>query len=131
MKTTGKIIAELRKEKGMSQEELADVLFVTRQAISKWESDAGSPGIDNLERIADYFNVTIDYLLGKKGRWRISLRNPGKGEAREQKGGEENGGYQEKARPSFGNPGSRRDHLARRGILRSLLLIWKDERQFA
>lgn len=66
MKTTGKIIAELRKEKGMSQEELADVLFVTRQAISKWESDAGSPGIDNLERIADYFNVTIDYLLGKK-----------------------------------------------------------------
>ncbi len=66
MKTTGKIIAELRKEKGMSQEELADVLFVTRQAISKWESDAGSPGIDNLERIADYFNVSIDYLLGKK-----------------------------------------------------------------
>lgn len=66
MKTTGKIIADLRKEKGMSQEELADVLFVTRQAISKWESDAGSPGIDNLQRIADYFGVSIDYLLGKE-----------------------------------------------------------------
>lgn len=67
MKTTGKIIADLRKEKGMSQEELADVMFVTRQAISKWESDAGSPGIDNLQRIADYFGVSIDYLLGKEG----------------------------------------------------------------
>ena len=66
MKTTGKIIADLRKEKGMSQEELADVLFVTRQAVSKWESDAGSPGIDNLQRIADFFGVSIDYLLGKQ-----------------------------------------------------------------
>lgn len=66
MKTTGKIIAELRKEKWLSQEELANSLFVTRQAISKWESDNGSPDINNLQRIAEFFNVSIDYLLGKE-----------------------------------------------------------------
>ncbi len=61
--STGEIIAKLRKEKGLSQEELAEALFVTRQAISKWESGAGAPDINNLKNIASYFNVSVDYLI--------------------------------------------------------------------
>lgn len=61
--TTGEIIAKLRKERGLSQEELAEALYVTRQAISKWESGAGSPDINNLKNIAAYFNVSVDYLI--------------------------------------------------------------------
>ncbi len=61
--TTGEIIAKLRKERGLSQEELAEALYVTRQAISKWESGAGAPDINNLKNIAAYFNVSVDYLI--------------------------------------------------------------------
>ena len=57
-------IATLRKEKGLSQEELADILNTSRQAISKWERGEAYPDIDNLKDIATYFNVSIDYLLG-------------------------------------------------------------------
>ncbi len=56
-------ILELRKQKGLTQEELADILFVSRTAISKWESGRGCPNIDSLKAIAEYFNVTIDELL--------------------------------------------------------------------
>ncbi len=65
-KTIGQIITQLRKQKGLSQEELANELYVTRQAISKWESDGGVPDIDNLKNIATYFNVSVDYLIGKE-----------------------------------------------------------------
>ncbi len=61
--TTGEIIAKLRKEKGISQEELADALYVTRQAVGKWEANLGSPDITNLKNIANYFGVSVDYLL--------------------------------------------------------------------
>ena len=56
-------IQELRKNKGLTQEELAEVLFVSRTAISKWESGRGYPNIDSLKEIAKFFEVTVDELL--------------------------------------------------------------------
>ena len=56
-------LKELRKNKGLTQEELSEALFVSRTAISKWESGRGYPGIDSLKEIAKYFSVTIDELL--------------------------------------------------------------------
>lgn len=56
-------LQELRKQKGLTQEELAESLFVSRTAISKWESGRGYPNIDSLKAIAKFFSVTIDELL--------------------------------------------------------------------
>lgn len=56
-------LQELRKEKGITQEELSKILYVSRTAVSKWESGRGYPNIDSLKRIAEFFNVTIDQLL--------------------------------------------------------------------
>ena len=56
-------IQELRKSKGLTQEELAEALYVSRTAISKWESGRGYPSIDSLKEVAKYFSVTIDELL--------------------------------------------------------------------
>lgn len=53
----------LRKNRGMTQEELAEVLFVSRTAVSKWESGRGYPSIDSLKVISNYFSITIDELL--------------------------------------------------------------------
>lgn len=53
----------LRKQKGLTQEELAGALYVSRTAISKWESGRGYPSIDSLKQIASFFSVTIDELL--------------------------------------------------------------------
>ena len=56
-------LQELRKHKGLTQEELAELLFVSRTAVSKWESGRGYPNIDSLKAIARFFGVTIDELL--------------------------------------------------------------------
>ena len=56
-------LQELRKNKGLTQEELAEALYVSRTAISKWESGRGYPSIDSLKEISKYFSVTIDELL--------------------------------------------------------------------
>ena len=56
-------IQELRKSRGLTQEELAEVLFVSRTAISKWESGRGYPSIDSLKEISSYFSISIDDLL--------------------------------------------------------------------
>jgi len=53
----------LRKQKGLTQEELAASLYVSRTAVSKWESARGYPNIDSLKAIASFFSVTIDELL--------------------------------------------------------------------
>ena len=59
-------LQELRKRKGFTQEELAQSLFVSRTAISKWESGRGYPNIDSLKTIAKFFGVTIDELLSSE-----------------------------------------------------------------
>ena len=56
-------ILELRKQKGISQEALADKLGVSRQAISKWESEQSTPELDKIVLMSDFFEVTTDYLL--------------------------------------------------------------------
>ena len=56
-------IQNLRKTKGISQEELADKIGVSRQAVSKWESEQSVPDIDKVIIMSDYFEVTTDYLL--------------------------------------------------------------------
>ena len=56
-------LQELRKQRGLTQEELAQSLYVSRTAISKWESGRGYPNIDSLKAIAKFFGVTIDELL--------------------------------------------------------------------
>lgn len=56
-------LQELRKQKGLTQEELAAALFVSRTAVSKWESGRGYPNIESLKAIAKLFSVTVDQLL--------------------------------------------------------------------
>ena len=65
--TLGERLTALRKEKGMSQDALAGILGVSRQSVSKWETDASIPDLDNLVRLSDLFEVTLDELVrGKK-----------------------------------------------------------------
>ena len=54
---------ELRKSKSLTQEELAEALFVSRPAVSKWEQGRGYPGIDSLKEISRFFSVSIDDLI--------------------------------------------------------------------
>ena len=56
-------LQELRKNKGLTQEELAEILYVSRTAISKWESGRGYPNIESLKEISKFFEVSIDNLL--------------------------------------------------------------------
>ena len=56
-------LLQLRKERGLSQEELADQLGISRQAVSKWERAEASPDTDNLICLAKLYNVSLDYLL--------------------------------------------------------------------
>ena len=56
-------LQELRKQRGLTQEELAARLYVSRTAISKWESGRGYPNIESLKAIAKFFSVTLDELL--------------------------------------------------------------------
>ena len=56
-------LQELRKNRGITQEELAQSLYVSRTAVSKWESGRGYPSIDSLKEISDFYSVTIDDLL--------------------------------------------------------------------
>ncbi len=56
-------LQQLRKQKGLTQDELARELYVSRAAVSKWESGRGYPGIDSLKAIAAFFSVTVDELL--------------------------------------------------------------------
>lgn len=56
-------LQELRKQKGLTQEELAALLYVSRTAVSKWESGRGYPNIESLKALAKLFSVTVDTLL--------------------------------------------------------------------
>ena len=60
---TKNIIYNLRTKKSMSQDELAERVMVTRQAVSRWENGRGHPSIDSLKEISSYFSVSIDDLL--------------------------------------------------------------------
>ncbi len=59
----GEKLQTLRKRRGLTQEELSEALFVSRTAVSKWESGRGYPNIESLKGIAKFFSVTVDELL--------------------------------------------------------------------
>ena len=59
-------IRELRKERQLTQDELAGRLNLTKQAVSQWERGIREPGFETLEMIADFFNVDTDYLIGRE-----------------------------------------------------------------
>lgn len=59
-------IQHLRKSKGISQEELADKIGVSRQAVSKWESEQSTPDLEKIIMLSDFFGVTTDYILKGK-----------------------------------------------------------------
>lgn len=58
-------LKSIRKQTGMSQEKLAEKLGVSRQAVTKWETDAGIPDIENIMAVSALFDISIDELLGK------------------------------------------------------------------
>ena len=62
----GKFIANLRKEKNLNQQELANELYVSTKTISKWETGRGIPDLASLRKICEYFNITLEELLNGK-----------------------------------------------------------------
>ncbi|WP_139993648.1 helix-turn-helix domain-containing protein [Kurthia sp. Dielmo] len=63
----------LRKEKKLTQNDMAELLGITRQGYAKYESGSGEPDIKAIDKLANFFNVTTDYLLG-----RSDIKNPEK-----------------------------------------------------
>ena len=61
--TLGQKLKTIRKRFGLSQESLAEIMNVSRQAITKWEADEGLPDVSNLQELSKVFNLTVDYLL--------------------------------------------------------------------
>lgn len=74
--TFGDKLQKIRKEAGYSQENLSFKLQVSRQAVSKWENDQGYPEIDKIIKMADIFDVTLDYFFnGLKSSDKNALKN--------------------------------------------------------
>lgn len=65
-KKLGEHIAKLRRERHMTQTELADRLYITEKAVSKWECGNGFPDLDNIGKLAAVFDISIDELLQAK-----------------------------------------------------------------
>ncbi len=61
---TKNVLYTLRTKKGLSQDELAEKVFVTRQAVSRWETGETRPGVETLKLLSNFFNVSINTLLG-------------------------------------------------------------------
>lgn len=60
-----KNLRELRQSKGVSQQKIADAIHVSQQSVNKYENHNIEPDINTLIKIADYFNVSVDYLIGR------------------------------------------------------------------
>lgn len=71
MKTLGHRIKTLRNEKGMTQEKLGEILNVGKSTISQYENNVNTPDTQTLQKLADFFGCSLDYLLG-----RTDTRNP-------------------------------------------------------
>ena len=90
MSTFSKRLRELRKEKQLSGEELGKIFNVTKTAISYWENGKTFPDELTIKQISDYFNVSLDYLLG-----RSNIRNPYKEDKEEKTTIAAHGNYDE------------------------------------
>jgi len=71
----GDKIKQLRTKNGMTQEDLAGKLFITRNAISKWETNKGFPNIDSLKELVNVFGVSLDYLLNEEELITLAIEN--------------------------------------------------------
>lgn len=71
----GKFISKLRKENNMSQSELAKVLNVTNQAVSKWENGRGIPDIEMLKKLSEFFKVNIDDIISGEEKKKSKKKN--------------------------------------------------------
>ena len=69
---TKNIILELRTQRGMSQDELAEKVMVTRQAVSRWEHGETVPNTETLKLLSREFDVSINTLLGRPENWFVS-----------------------------------------------------------
>ena len=78
--TLGENLRRLRMEKGLSQEEAAQVLFVSRQSVSKWENNQAEPGVANLRALARLYGVTLDQLLSEESE-SPEMSGPGEGQS--------------------------------------------------
>lgn len=65
MSVFGDNIKRLRKNKGLKQQELAEILGIKRNTYSDWENGKTEPSFDNLVKLADFFNVPLDWLFGR------------------------------------------------------------------
>lgn len=66
------IFRDLRKEKSLTQMELAKILNIDQTTVSKWEVGKAIPDYDTLQRLADFYNVSVDYLLGRENKHFVS-----------------------------------------------------------
>lgn len=66
--TLGQKLKEIRRKFGLSQEQLAEIMNVSRQSITKWENDFGLPDVSNLQELSKVFGLTIDYLLNDQNQ---------------------------------------------------------------
>lgn len=73
MESFGTRLANLRKEHNLTQNDIADRLNISAQAVSKWENDLTSPDINTIMELADIFNITVDELVGKKKKETVYL----------------------------------------------------------
>ena len=73
MSTFVERVKELRLEKGLTQQELANFFYLNKSSISRYEKDKQIPELETLEKLSDYFEVSLDYLLGKS-----DIKNPEK-----------------------------------------------------
>lgn len=64
--TLGMMISSLRKEKGMTQLQLAEIMGVTDKAVSKWERDLSAPDVNSIPKLAETFGITVDELMQVK-----------------------------------------------------------------
>lgn len=76
MESFGMRLARLRKQKNLTQQDIADSLNISYQAVSKWENDITAPDIDAIVKLADIFDVSADELLGRENRGTVYLAAP-------------------------------------------------------
>lgn len=78
MSVFSKRLKELRKNRRLTQKELGKALFIDDTSISKYENEKAMPENELLQRIADYFEVSLDYLLGRSDESQVSVNNENK-----------------------------------------------------
>lgn len=78
MSTFGERLKLLRKSRNLTQQQIADLLFVNKSSVSRYESNSQLPETPQLQKLADYFEVSIDYLLGRNNESHVSLNSENK-----------------------------------------------------